>query len=241
MEGLSEGAVESQKLTRFLRKRDLQAAYINHLRTRLLHLETAAPSDLSSWAAASGFAPSLGLDFPLSGAAAAEASATAAEALATATAMAADAAAAGASSSSADGGSSSGGNVGGDGVLGGDEHTRIQRAIEALEAGIVEMDDVISRLVEIEGNHLNQYWGYMSRAGFADKSHLMRQIEKYADIYTSRVSNLLPYSPYKQFLCQRQSLAHSTTSYSGRPLMEHWQISDANLGEDHGDFSQIPW
>jgi hypothetical protein len=35
----------------------------------------------------------------------------------------------------------------------------------------------------------------------------------------------MPYSPYKQFLCQRQSLAHSTTSYSGRPLMEHWQIS----------------
>eukprot|EP00966_Prymnesium_polylepis_P201207 4661986-Prymnesium_polylepis.2 len=30
----------------------------------------------------------------------------------------------------------------------------------------------------------------MSRAGFADKSHLMRQIEKYADIYTSRVSNV---------------------------------------------------
>jgi hypothetical protein len=52
----------------------------------------------------------------------------------------------------------------------------------------------------------------------------MRQIEKYADIYTSRVCNLLPYTPYKQFLCQRQSLAHSTTSYSGRPLMEHWEV-----------------
>ena len=69
----------------------------------------------------------------------------------------------------------------------------------------------------------------MSRAGFADKSHLMRQIEKYADIYTSRVANLLPYTPYKQFLCQRQSLAHSTTSYSGRPLMEHWVIEDEYL------------
>ena len=69
--------------------------------------------------------------------------------------------------------------------------------------------------------------------GFADKSHLMRQIEKYADVYTSRVSNLLPYTPFKHFLCQRQSLAHSTTSYSGRPLMEHWQISSDPI-ESHG-------
>ena len=76
------------------------------------------------------------------------------------------------------------------------------------------------------GEAANRHWGYLTRAGHNDKSHLHRQIEKYADIYTSRVCNLLPYTPYKQFLCQRQSLAHSTTSYSGRPLMEHWQISD---------------
>ena len=56
--------------------------------------------------------------------------------------------------------------------------------------------------------------------------HCVRQIEKYADIYTSRVSNLLPYTPYKQFLCPRQSLAHSTSS-----LMEHWLITE---DESHG-------
>jgi hypothetical protein len=36
-------------------------------------------------------------------------------------------------------------------------------------------------------------WGYLSRAGLNDKSQLTRQIEKYADVYTSRVSNLLRY------------------------------------------------
>jgi len=41
------------------------------------------------------------------------------------------------------------------------------------------------------GTGVNKHWGYMCRARFSDKSHLMRQIEKYADIYTSRVSNLL--------------------------------------------------
>ena len=36
MEGLGEGQAAAQSLTRLLRKKDLQAAYINHLRTRLL-------------------------------------------------------------------------------------------------------------------------------------------------------------------------------------------------------------
>lgn len=61
-------------------------------------------------------------------------------------------------------------------------------------------------LLRKQGSQVNEYWGYMSRAGFADKSHLMRQIEKYADIYTSRVSNLLVYTPYKHFLSPRQVL-----------------------------------
>lgn len=44
-------------------------------------------------------------------------------------------------------------------------------------------------------------WGYLSRAGLNDKSQLNRQIEKYADIYTSRVSNFLRYTPYSYFRC----------------------------------------
>lgn len=82
-------------------------------------------------------------------------------------------------------------------------------------------------------SEMSRYWGYMSRAGFADKSHLMRQIEKYADIYTSRVSNLLPCTPYKQFLCPRQSLAHCSTT-SSRFLMEHWQIQQDDRGDANG-------
>lgn len=42
-----------------------------------------------------------------------------------------------------------------------------------------------------DGSHFNKRWGYLSRAGLNDKSQLCRQIEKYADIYTSRVSNFL--------------------------------------------------
>ena len=42
-------------------------------------------------------------------------------------------------------------------------------------------------------------WGYLSRAGLNDKSQLCRQIEKYADVYTSRVSNFLRFTPYMYF------------------------------------------
>nr|XP_007138570.1 hypothetical protein PHAVU_009G220300g [Phaseolus vulgaris]ESW10564.1 hypothetical protein PHAVU_009G220300g [Phaseolus vulgaris] len=60
-------------------------------------------------------------------------------------------------------------------------------------------------------------WGYLSRADLWDKSHLMRQIEKYADIYTSRVSNFLYYTPFMHFRSQEQNLAHdSHTNYCSR-------------------------
>merc|ERR1712046_44559 len=71
----------------------------------------------------------------------------------------------------------------------------------------------IVRVLYDDGAHVNPYWGYLSRAGIEDKSHLMRQIEKYADIYTSRVSNFLGYTPDVHFRAGRQSLAHDAEFY----------------------------
>eukprot|EP00959_Pyramimonas_sp_CCMP1952_P219940 4598214-Pyramimonas_sp.AAC.1 len=51
-------------------------------------------------------------------------------------------------------------------------------------------------------------WGYLSRAGVNDKSHLARQMEIYADLYTSRVSNLYSKTPFQYFRSPTQSLAH---------------------------------
>jgi len=61
------------------------------------------------------------------------------------------------------------------------ERQRLTEAIRALETELASSEAEIERMVAAEGNHVNEYWGYMSRAGFADKSHLMRQIEKCAD------------------------------------------------------------
>ncbi|XP_057958916.1 uncharacterized protein LOC131151651 isoform X3 [Malania oleifera] len=75
------------------------------------------------------------------------------------------------------------------------------------------LDEKIAPMLEADGEHFNKRWGFLSRAGLWDKSHLMRQIEKYADIYTSRVSNFLHYTPFMYFRSQEQTLAHDSYSY----------------------------
>lgn len=75
------------------------------------------------------------------------------------------------------------------------------------------LDEKIATMLEADGELFNKRWGFLSRAGLWDKSHLMRQIEKYADIYTSRVSNFLNYTPFMYFRSQEQTLAHDSYAY----------------------------
>ncbi|KAG5235987.1 hypothetical protein OIU76_010808 [Salix suchowensis] len=75
------------------------------------------------------------------------------------------------------------------------------------------LDEKIAPMLEADGELFNKRWGFLSRAGLWDKSHLMRQVEKYADIYTSRVSNFLHYTPFMYFRSQEQTLAHDSHSY----------------------------
>ncbi|KAF2608480.1 hypothetical protein F2Q68_00045940 [Brassica cretica] len=66
------------------------------------------------------------------------------------------------------------------------------------------LDDKIGLMLESDGEFFNKRWGFFSRALLWDKRYLMRQIEKYADIYTSRVSNFLNYTPFMYFHSQEQ-------------------------------------
>ncbi|KAK9161863.1 hypothetical protein Syun_008204 [Stephania yunnanensis] len=90
-----------------------------------------------------------------------------------------------------------------------------QELTESMQKLLIVMqrlDDKIGPMLEADGEHFNKRWGYLSRAGLWDKSHLTRQIEKYADIYTSRVSNFLNHTPFMYFRAQEQTLAHDTCS-----------------------------
>ncbi|MFN7957197.1 MAG: HAD-IG family 5'-nucleotidase [Holophagaceae bacterium] len=79
--------------------------------------------------------------------------------------------------------------------------------IHDLRGQLLALDAEIGPLARAGGELTNARWGLLTRAG-NDKSHLTRQIERYADIYTSRVSNFLHATPYAYFRSPRGSLPH---------------------------------
>lgn len=93
----------------------------------------------------------------------------------------------------------------------GDEPTRPPEEIEAdmaaHRAKLLALDEEIAPLAQASATLQNPNWGLLMRSG-NDKSHLARQVERYADIYTARVSNLLHATPYAYFRSHRGSLPH---------------------------------
>ncbi|CAI5507526.1 unnamed protein product [Closterium sp. Naga37s-1] len=85
------------------------------------------------------------------------------------------------------------------------EDGELVRSMQRLLWIMARLDGEIAPLLETDGAAFNDRWGYLSRAGLWDKSHITRQIEKYADIYTSRVSNFLRYTPFMYFRAQGQT------------------------------------
>jgi len=85
--------------------------------------------------------------------------------------------------------------------------TDLQRQMSELHSSIVDIDSKITPLAQASGQLLNKNWGLLMRTGI-DKSHLARQIERYADIYTARVSNFLHVTPSAFLRSSRGSLPH---------------------------------
>ncbi len=80
-------------------------------------------------------------------------------------------------------------------------------AIRAVRTPLLELDQRIAPLAKQSSELGNSRWGPLMRCG-NDKSHLARQIERYADVYMSRVSNLLDYTPYAYLRAPRMHLPH---------------------------------
>jgi HAD superfamily 5'-nucleotidase-like hydrolase len=83
----------------------------------------------------------------------------------------------------------------------------LQSTMDALRSRLFALDRLIAPLARAAGELANVRWGVMMRTG-NDKSYLARQVERYADIYLSRVSNLLHPTPFVYFRSHRGSLAH---------------------------------
>jgi len=85
----------------------------------------------------------------------------------------------------------------------------IQVRLRELRAQSEALDARIGPLVQANAQLSNARWGLQMRAG-SDKSRLARQIEGHADVYTSRVSNLLHLTPFAYLRAARGSLPHDS-------------------------------
>ncbi len=83
----------------------------------------------------------------------------------------------------------------------------IYTRLAEIKQKLTELDERISPLAKAAGEVSNPRWGLLMRTG-NDKSHLARQIERSADIYTSRVSNFMAHTPYVYFRSRRGTLPH---------------------------------
>ncbi len=83
----------------------------------------------------------------------------------------------------------------------------LEQAIKGVGEQLQALDNTIGPLAKASGEAGNPTWGPLMRAGY-DKSLFARQVERYADIYTSRVSNLLAATPFAYLRAARTSLPH---------------------------------
>jgi HAD superfamily 5'-nucleotidase-like hydrolase len=83
----------------------------------------------------------------------------------------------------------------------------IDQDIDAVRSHLAALDERITPLAKAAGTLLNAQWGLLMRSG-ADKSLFARQVERHADVYTSRVSNFLTATPYAYLRAARTPLPH---------------------------------
>jgi HAD superfamily 5'-nucleotidase-like hydrolase len=83
----------------------------------------------------------------------------------------------------------------------------LEAAIRSITEENETLDARISPLAKASGEIGNPMWGPIMRAG-NDKSLFARQVERYADVYTSRVSNFLAQTPFAYLRAARGSLPH---------------------------------
>ncbi len=86
-------------------------------------------------------------------------------------------------------------------------HRDLDASIEALRRDLSHLDEEIGPLARAAGELRNEAWGPLMRSG-NDKSLFARQVERYADVYTSRASNFLFETPYAFLRAARGSLPH---------------------------------
>lgn len=96
----------------------------------------------------------------------------------------------------------------------------IVERISEVRGKIAELDREISPLAAAASEVSNARWGLLMRAG-NDKSHLADQVERWADIYMSRVSNFLFQTPYVYLRSPRGTMPHDAGHLPASAVPQH--------------------
>jgi 5'-nucleotidase len=82
-----------------------------------------------------------------------------------------------------------------------------KRRLDELRAALKSTSEEQDRLDQEVDRAFNPYWGAIFREG-TENSRFGEQVEDYACVYTSRVSNFLAYSPLRYFRSPRDHMPH---------------------------------
>lgn len=80
-------------------------------------------------------------------------------------------------------------------------------ALDEVRRELAHLDEAIAPLAQAASRLRHDAWGPLMRAGL-DKSLFARQVERYADVYTSRVANFLYPGPFALLRAGRLDLPH---------------------------------
>jgi hypothetical protein len=88
-----------------------------------------------------------------------------------------------------------------------DERKGLRASVESLRARALLMGTEVESLEARIDRAYNSHWGSCLREG-NENSRFGEQVNDYADLYTSRVSNFGPYSPLRYFRAPRRPMPH---------------------------------
>jgi HAD superfamily 5'-nucleotidase-like hydrolase len=91
------------------------------------------------------------------------------------------------------------------------ERSRIKRAIDRVRGRLRLVDGELGAIERRIDQRFHQYWGSLLKEE-NEESSFGSQVEEYACLYTSRVSNFLAYSPQQYFRSPRDEMAHEIGS-----------------------------
>ena len=87
------------------------------------------------------------------------------------------------------------------------ERLRIKRAIDRVRSRLRQADAELAAIERRIDQRFHPFWGSLLKEE-NEESSFGAQVEEYACLYTSRVSNFLAYSPAQFFRSPRDEMAH---------------------------------